>query len=85
MFLIIDKETGRYEFYEEDPARCGYKGEFEAENAKLKWKIVAERITGDTAEVDVDITDSDAKTQKGTLKLVKEGGAWKICGGESRK
>jgi hypothetical protein len=47
-------------------------------------KIVKETPTATGATLDVTALDSDKKPMKGTIDLVKEGGAWKL-GGESWK
>jgi hypothetical protein len=45
-------------------------------------KVVKETKTATGATLDVTALDSDKKPTKGTVEIVKEGGAWKL-GGES--
>lgn len=46
------------------------------------WKIIGEKVSGDTADVRVSITlfeNGSTGTSTGTFELVKENGDWKVC------
>jgi len=48
----------------------------------IEWRIVDEKVSGDTADVLGTITfsnDGRLGTSGGTVELVKENGEWKVC------
>lgn len=53
--------------------------EFKTKVKDVKYTLKNEKIDGDKATVDAEVTSTEGKVDKHTFNLVKEDGAWKIA------
>jgi len=60
-------------------ARETMASELKEKSKHFSYKLANEKIDGDKATVDVQVTDSTQKTESHTFNLIKEDGAWKIA------
>jgi hypothetical protein len=52
---------------------------FREKSKSISYKLKNEKITGDNATVDVEVTEENGKSGSHTFNLVKEEGTWKIA------